>query len=175
MYGGHSENVKFNVDCSGFRLRRKKDLFCLTEMNLEPNTRIVFGMTSKYDDGRLGEIMITTSKEGAAWRSLLNQFAIAVSIGLQYGVPLDAFVKSFTFQKFEPSGMVMGGSNRVKMATSLVDYIFRELAIDYLGRNDLAHVSEEDLEVTSISRPEITEDGIARSQGEKRRKFSTNC
>ena len=112
--------------------------------------------------------MITTSKEGAAWRSLLNQFAIAVSIGLQYGVPLDAFVKSFTFQKFEPSGMVAGGSNRVKMATSLVDYIFRELAIDYLGRNDLAHVSEEDLEVTSISRPEITEDGVARNQGESR-------
>ena len=128
----------------------------------------VYLTSSKYDDGRLGEIMITTSKEGAAWRSLLNQFAIAVSIGLQYGVPLDAFVKSFTFQKFEPSGMVMGGSNRVKMATSLVDYIFRELAIDYLGRNDLAHVSEEDLEVTSISRPEITEDGVARSQGESR-------
>ena len=128
----------------------------------------VYLTSSKYDDGRLGEIMITTSKEGAAWRSLLNQFAIAVSIGLQYGVPLDAFVKSFTFQKFEPSGMVAGGSNRVKMATSLVDYIFRELAIDYLGRNDLAHVSEEDLEVTSISRPEITEDGVARNQGESR-------
>ena len=128
----------------------------------------VYLTSSKYDDGRLGEIMITTSKEGAAWRSLLNQFAIAVSIGLQYGVPLDAFVKSFTFQKFEPSGMVSGGSNRVKMATSLVDYIFRELAIDYLGRNDLAHVSEEDLEVTSISRPEITEDGVARNQGETR-------
>ena len=128
----------------------------------------VYLTSSKYDDGRLGEIMITTSKEGAAWRSLLNQFAIAVSIGLQYGVPLDAFVKSFTFQKFEPSGMVQGGSKRVKMATSLVDYIFRELAIDYLGRNDLAHVSEEDLEVTSISRPEITDDGVARSQGESR-------
>ena len=128
----------------------------------------VYLTSSKYDDGRLGEIMITTSKEGAAWRSLLNQFAIAISIGLQYGVPLDAFVKSFTFQKFEPSGMVQGGSNRVKMATSLVDYIFRELAIDYLGRNDLAHVSEEDLEVTSISRPEITDDGVARSQGESR-------
>jgi len=128
----------------------------------------VYLASSKYDDGRLGEIMITTSKEGAAWRSLLNQFAIAVSIGLQYGVPLDAFVKSFTFQKFEPSGMVQGGSNRVKMATSLVDYIFRELAIDYLGRNDLAHVSEEDLEVTSISRPEITEDGVARTQSGSR-------
>jgi ribonucleoside-diphosphate reductase alpha chain len=128
----------------------------------------VYLASSKYDDGRLGEIMITTSKEGAAWRSLLNQFAIAVSIGLQYGVPLDAFVKSFTFQKFEPSGMVQGGSNRVKMATSLVDYIFRELAIDYLGRNDLAHVSEEDMETTSISRPEITDDGVARTQGESR-------
>ena len=128
----------------------------------------VYLTSSKYDDGRLGEIMITTSKEGAAWRSLLNQFAIAVSIGLQYGVPLDAFVKSFTFQKFEPSGLVQGGSNRVRMATSLVDYIFRELAIDYLGRNDLAHVSEEDLETTSISRPEITDDGVARSQGESR-------
>ena len=128
----------------------------------------VYLTSSKYDDGRLGEIMITTSKEGAAWRSLLNQFAIAVSIGLQYGVPLDAFVKSFTFQKFEPSGMVMGGSNRVKVATSLVDYIFRELAIDYLGRNDLAHVSDEDLEATSISRPEITDDGVARTHGERR-------
>jgi len=128
----------------------------------------VYLASSKYDDGRLGEIMITTSKEGHGWRSLLNQFAIAVSIGLQYGVPLDAFVKSFTFQKFEPSGMVQGGSNRVKMATSLVDYIFRELAIDYLGRNDLAHVSDEDLEPTSISRPEITDDGVARTQGGSR-------
>jgi ribonucleoside-diphosphate reductase alpha chain len=128
----------------------------------------IYLTSSKYDDGRLGEVMITTSKEGAAWRSLLNQFAIAVSIGLQYGVPLDAFVKSFTFQKFEPSGMVQGGSKRVKVATSIVDYIFRELAIDYLGRNDLAHVSEDDLDTTSISRPDITEDGVARNQGERR-------
>ena len=112
--------------------------------------------------------MITTSKEGAAWRSMLNQFAIAVSIGLQYGVPLDAFVKSFTFQKFEPSGMVQGGSGRVKMSTSIVDYIFRELAIQYLDRNDLAHVSQEDLETTSISRHVPTDDGLLRHQGEKR-------
>ena len=123
---------------------------------------------SAYDDGRLGEIMLTTSKEGAAWRSMLNQFAIAVSIGLQYGVPLDAFVKSFTFQKFEPSGMIVGGSGRVKMASSLMDYIFRELGIEYLGRSDLAHISEEDLDPFSISRPEITEDGVARVQGEQR-------
>ena len=112
--------------------------------------------------------MITTSKEGAAWRSLLNQFAIAVSIGLQYGVPLDAFVKSFTFQKFDPSGMVTGGSGRVKMATSIVDYIFRELAIQHLDRDDLAHVSAEDLVTTSISRPEATDDGIMRVQGDRR-------
>ena len=128
----------------------------------------VYLSSSNYDDGRLGEIMITTSKEGAAWRSLLNQFAIAVSIGLQYGVPLDAFVKSFTFQKFDPSGMVTGGSGRVKMSTSIVDYIFRELAIQYLERDDLAHVSAEDMVSTSISRPEQTEEGLVRTQGEKR-------
>jgi ribonucleoside-diphosphate reductase alpha chain len=128
----------------------------------------VYLSSSTYDDGRLGEIMITTSKEGAAWRSMLNQFAIAVSIGLQYGVPLDAFVKSFTFQKFEPSGMVTGGSGRVKMSTSIVDYIFRELAIHYIGRNDLAHVTPEDLDKTSISRPEVTDEGIARNQGQRR-------
>jgi ribonucleoside-diphosphate reductase alpha chain len=128
----------------------------------------VYLSSSTYDDGRLGEIMITTSKEGAAWRSMLNQFAIAVSIGLQYGVPLDAFVKSFTFQKFEPSGMVTGGSGRVKMSTSIVDYIFRELAIHYIGRNDLAHVTPEDLDKTSISRPEVTKEGIARNQGQRR-------
>jgi ribonucleoside-diphosphate reductase alpha chain len=128
----------------------------------------VYLSSSTYDDGRLGEIMITTSKEGAAWRSLLNQFAIAVSIGLQYGVPLDAFVKSFTFQKFEPSGMVSGGSGRVKMTTSIVDYIFRELAIHYRDRDDLAHISAEDMETTSISRPEQTDDGVVRTQGEKR-------
>jgi len=128
----------------------------------------VYLTSSTYEDGKVGEIMITTSKEGAAWRSMLNQFAIAVSIGLQYGVPLDAFVKSFTFQKFEPSGMVQGGSNRVKMATSIVDYLFRELGIQYLGRDDLAQVSEEDLDAMSISRPESTPDGIVRHEGEKR-------
>jgi ribonucleoside-diphosphate reductase alpha chain len=123
---------------------------------------------SAYEDGRLGEIMLTTSKEGAAWRSMLNQFAIAVSLGLQHGVPLEAFVNSFTFQKFEPSGMVMGGSGRVKMSSSIVDYIFRELAIKYLDRHDLSHVSQEDLDPYSISRPEITDDGVVRNKGEVR-------
>ena len=126
---------------------------------------------SAYEDGRLGEIMLTTSKEGAAWRSMLNQFAIAVSIGLQYGVPLEAFVKSFTFQKFEPAGMVVGGSGRVKMALSITDYVFRELAAAYLDGEEyqkMAHVSKEDLDPFSISRPEVTEDGVARTQGESR-------
>ena len=101
---------------------------------------------------------------------MLNQFAIAISIGLQHGVPLQAFVKSFTFQKFDPSGPVVGGSGRIKMASSLMDYVFRELAIEYLGDefNDLAHVSKEDLDPFSISRPEITDDGVARTVGENR-------
>ena len=125
-------------------------------------------ITGEYPDGKLGEIFVLTSKEGAAWRAMLTQFAIAVSIGLQHGVPLDAFVKSFTFAKFEPSGPVVGGSGRVKMASSIVDWIFRELAIEYAGREDLAHVSSEDLDQFSISKPEILNEGVVRTQGEKR-------
>ena len=125
-------------------------------------------ITGEYPDGRLGEIILVTSKEGAAWRAMLNQFASAVSIGLQHGVPLEAFVKVFTFQKFEPSGMVEGGSGRVKMASSLVDWIFRELAIEYAGREDLAHVGAEDLDPFTISKPEITNEGVMRTRGETR-------
>ena len=127
-------------------------------------------ITGEYEDGNLGEIFLLTSKEGAAWRALLSQFAIAVSIGLQHGVPIDAFVKSFTFTKFEPSGMIEGGSGRVKMSSSIIDWVFRELAIEYADRDDLAHVplEDEDLDPFSISRPEITEQGLARTQGEKR-------
>jgi len=127
-------------------------------------------ITGEYPDGALGEIILVTSKEGAAWRAMLNQFAIAVSIGLQHGVPLEAFVKVFTFQKFEPSGMVEGGSGRVKMTSSLVDWIFRELAIEYAGRDDLAHVAveESDFDPYSISKPEVSDVGIVRNQGEKR-------
>ena len=127
-------------------------------------------ITGEYPDGALGEIILVTSKEGAAWRAMLNQFAIAVSIGLQHGVPLEAFVKVFTFQKFEPSGMVEGGSGRVKMTSSLVDWIFRELAIEYAGRDDLAHVAveESDFDPYSISKPEVSDVGIVRNKGEKR-------
>jgi ribonucleoside-diphosphate reductase alpha chain len=99
----------------------------------------VYLHTGEYEDGRLGEIFIDMHKEGAAFRSLMNNFAIAISIGLQYGVPLEEFVDAFTFTRFEPAGLVIGNDS-IKNATSVLDYIFRELAVSYLGRNDLAHV-----------------------------------
>ena len=99
----------------------------------------VYLRTGEYDDGRLGEIFIDMHKEGAALRSLLNNFAIAVSLGLQYGVPLDEYVDAFTFTRFEPSGPVQGNDS-IKYATSILDYVFRELAVSYLDRFDLAHV-----------------------------------
>ncbi|SOD95893.1 vitamin B12-dependent ribonucleotide reductase [Caenispirillum bisanense] len=99
----------------------------------------VYLRTGEYEDGKLGEIFIDMHKEGAAFRSLMNNFAIAVSIGLQYGVPLEEYVEAFTFTRFEPSGMVEGNA-AIKMATSIIDYLFRELAISYLARNELAHV-----------------------------------
>ncbi len=104
----------------------------------------VYLRTGEYEDGTLGELFIDMHKEGAAFRSLMNNFAIAVSIGLQYGVPLEEFVEAFTFVRFEPSGMVEG-NDAIKMATSILDYLFREVAISYLGRNDLAHVQPEDI------------------------------
>ncbi len=99
----------------------------------------VYLRTGEYEDGRPGEIFIDMHKEGAAFRSLMNNFAIAISIGLQYGVPLEEFVEAFTFTRFEPAGLVIGNDS-IKNATSVLDYIFRELAVSYLGRNDLAHV-----------------------------------
>ena len=96
-------------------------------------------------------------KEGAAFRSLMNCFAIAISLGLQHGVPLEEFVEAFVFTRFEPNGMVMGNKS-IKMSTSIIDYIFRELAINYLGRHDLAHVSEDDLQASSLSTPESVPD-----------------
>ncbi len=109
----------------------------------------VYLRTGEYDDGQLGEIFIDMHKEGAAFRSLMNNFAIAISIGLQYGVPLEEYVEAFTFTRFEPSGMVEG-NDAIKMATSLLDYVFRELAVSNLGRNDLAHVQPEDLRVDAL-------------------------
>ncbi|MDR0512803.1 MAG: ribonucleoside-diphosphate reductase, partial [Treponema sp.] len=107
----------------------------------------IFIRTGEYDDGNLGEIFLDMHKEGAAFRSLLNSFAIAVSLGLQYGVPLEEYVDAFTFSRFEPSGVVQG-HEYVKMATSVLDYIFRDLAISYLKRSDLGQVKPEDLLTT---------------------------
>lgn len=104
----------------------------------------VYLHTGEYEDGSLGEIFIDMHKEGAAFRSLMNNFAIAISIGLQYGVPLDEFVDAYVFTRFEPAGIV-SGNDRIKNATSILDYIFREVAVSYLGRDDLAHINPEDL------------------------------
>ena len=104
------------------------------------NNHKVYLRTGEYMDGSLGEIFIDMHKEGAAFRSLMNNFAIAVSIGLQYGVPLEEFVEAFTFTKFEPSGEVKGNTE-IKFSTSILDYIFKELAISYLGRDDLSNQS----------------------------------
>ncbi|SJZ57076.1 ribonucleoside-diphosphate reductase class II [Enhydrobacter aerosaccus] len=114
----------------------------------------VYLRTGEYEDGRVGEIFVDMHKEGAAFRSLMNNFAIAISIGLQYGVPLEEFVEAYTFTRFEPSGMVEG-NDAIKMSTSVLDYIFRELAISYLGRNDLAHVDHADLRPDGVGRGEV--------------------
>src|SRR5450631_3148431 len=109
----------------------------------------VYLHTGEYEDGRLGEIFIDMHKEGAAFRSLMNNFAIAISLGLQYGVPLEEYVDAFTFTRFEPAGFVQG-NDAIKNATSVLDYIFRELAISYLGRHDLAHVNPDDIGATVL-------------------------
>tara|TARA_Y100001936_G_scaffold47204_1_gene45866 strand:- start:582 stop:1406 length:825 start_codon:yes stop_codon:yes gene_type:complete len=98
----------------------------------------VYLHTGEYEDGKIGEIFIDTSKEGELVKALMNNFAIAISLGLQYGVPLDEFVSAFIGTKFEPSGKVQG-NDRILSASSILDYIFRELAISYLNREDLAH------------------------------------
>jgi ribonucleoside-diphosphate reductase alpha chain len=104
----------------------------------------VFLRTGEYEDGTLGEIFIDMHKEGAAFRSLMNCFAMAVSIGLQYGVPLETFVEQFTFTRFEPHGVVSGHPN-IKFSTSIVDYIFRVLGVEYLRRYDFAQVKPAEL------------------------------
>ena len=116
----------------------------------------VYLRTGEYDDGRIGEIFIDMHKEGAAFRSLMNNFAIAISLGLQYGVPLDEYVDAFTFTRFEPAGLVQGNET-IKNATSILDYIFRELAVSYLSRNDLAHVDPREI---------VGETGLGSSEAE---------
>jgi ribonucleoside-diphosphate reductase alpha chain len=114
------------------------------------NGQVIFLRTGEYSDGSLREIFIDMAKEGATMRSMLNCFAIAISIGLQYGVPLEEFVEKFVFTRFEPSGMV--DHPNIKSTTSIVDFIFRSMAYEYLGRTDLVHV---------LDKPEVMNTGTA--------------
>ncbi len=120
----------------------------------------VYLHTGEYEDGKIGEIFIDTSKEGELVKALMNNFAIAISLGLQYGVPLDEFVNAFVDTKFEPSGKVYG-NDRILSATSILDYIFRELAISYLNREDLAHtpsIGTQDKNLEKINEETDSED-----------------
>ncbi len=119
----------------------------------------VYLHTGEYDEGELGEIFIDMHKEGAAFRSLMNNFAIAVSIGLQYGVPLDEFVEAFVFTRFEPAGPVTGNDS-VRSATSILDYVFRELGVSYLGRDDLANADPAELNADGLGRGKADETGL---------------
>ena len=139
----------------------------------------VYLHTGEYDDGKLGEIFIDTSKEGELVKALMNNFAIAISLGLQYGVPLDEFVSAYVETKFEPSGKIEG-NDRILSASSILDYIFRELAISYSGREDLAHTpslahqesnkeinKEENTQFLKLIK-DITSKGFVRSNYEKK-------
>jgi ribonucleoside-diphosphate reductase alpha chain len=134
----------------------------------------VYLRTGEYDDGRLGEIFIDMHKEGAALRSFINNFAIAVSLGLQYGVPLDEYVDAFTFTRFEPSGPVQG-NDTIKFATSILDYVFRELAVSYMERFDLAHVDPSESGFDALGKGEaegrapttLVSKGLTRSRTDK--------
>lgn len=111
----------------------------------------VFLRTGEYDDGRLGEIFLDMNKEGSTLRALINNFAISVSLGLQYGVPLEEYVDAFVFTKFEPAGIIQG-NDAIKNATSILDYVFRELAVSYLDRHDLAHVDQSEFSTTQMGK-----------------------
>ena len=123
----------------------------------------IYLRTGEYEDGSLGEIFLDMHKEGAAFRSLMNCFAIAVSLGLQHGVPLDEFADAFVFTRFEPNGMVQG-HDQIKMVTSVIDYVFRELAISYLGREELAQVHTEDLRNTTMGQKNLVEEDFTEEE-----------
>ena len=130
------------------------------------NGQSVYIRTGEYDNGQLGEIFIDMHREGASFRSLINCFAISISLGLQHGVPLEEFTDAFVFTRFEPSGIVTG-NDKIKMATSVIDYIFRELAVTYLGRNDLSHVDTDEITskasrgiIKKLSEPEFESEEI---------------
>tara|TARA_B100001093_G_scaffold186265_1_gene178960 strand:+ start:100 stop:924 length:825 start_codon:yes stop_codon:yes gene_type:complete len=117
----------------------------------------VYLHTGEYEDGKIGEIFIDTSKEGELVKALMNNFAISVSLGLQYGVPLDEFISAFVGTKFEPSGKVLG-NDRILSASSILDYIFRELAISYQNREDLAHTPSINATETNTEGEKVSED-----------------
>ena len=119
----------------------------------------VYLRTGEYENGQLGEIFIDMHREGAAFRSLMNCFAISVSLGLQHGVPLEEFVDAFVYTRFEPNGIIIGNPN-IKMATSIIDYIFRELAVTYLARTDLAHIPEDQIAISPV-------DSLAKTEKDK--------
>ena len=127
----------------------------------------IYLRTGEYADGTLGEIFLDMHKEGAAFRSMTNCFAIAISLGLQHGVPLEEFMDAFLFTRFEPNGIVQGNPH-IKMTTSIIDYIFRELAITYLGRHDLAHVQLEDLRGDALHDEDCEPDFDEEEPGEER-------
>ena len=148
--------VNKNVS-SGIKLEKNNNIDNSNNLKLKNNSRFrmpdrrkgyiqkaqigdhkVYLHTGEYDDGRIGEIFIDTNKEGELVKAMMNNFAIAISLGLQYGVPLDEYVDAFIDTKFEPSGNVIG-NDRILSASSILDYVFRELAISYLGKEDLAH------------------------------------
>ena len=137
----------------------------------------VYLHTGEYDDGKIGEIFIDTNKEGELVKAMMNNFAIAISLGLQYGVPLDEYVDAFIDTKFEPSGNVVG-NDRILSASSILDYVFRELAISYLGKEELAHTPSiaSNKDIPAESRDEkfikivknITSKGFVRSNLEEK-------
>ncbi len=125
----------------------------------------VYLRTGEYENGQVGEIFIEMHREGAAFRSLMNCFVIAISLGLQHGVPLEEFVDAFVFTRFEPNGIV-SGNNYIKMTTSVIDYIFRELAITYLDRYDLAHIDDTNhLRGTELSKPDAVVNRVDKKEG----------
>tara|TARA_B100000963_G_scaffold360579_1_gene391968 strand:+ start:25 stop:843 length:819 start_codon:yes stop_codon:yes gene_type:complete len=168
-------NKENNINDKNFNFRRRmpdRRKAYIQKANIGENK--VYLHIGEYEDGKIGEIFIDTNKEGELVKSMMNNFAIAISLGLQYGVPLEEYVDAFIDTKFEPSGKV-NGNDRILSATSILDYIFRELAISYLGREDLAHTpSIKKVDTTEVSSPEeakfldvlknVTSKGFVRNQ-----------
>ena len=127
----------------------------------------VYLRTGEYEDGTLGEIFVDMHKEGAAFRAIMNCFAIAVSKGIQYGVPLEEFVETFTFTRFAPAGQVQGHDN-IKMATSILDYIFRALGLEYLGRTDFVHVKPQTGSTIGVADSSVVDARIRLSESSRK-------